>query len=244
MISLALIAGLCSLANVKAAFVGSRSSSSPYTPKYRISPIDGSKIALPTKEQLAFQDREIGALIHFDVATWLNIDGCNSDPSLVPSPSLFDPTLINTNQWLDSITALGAKHATMVVKHNCGFASWPSKVTFPTRDSDRKVGYNYTTADSPLHGLDVPKSFVNSAKAYGVGHGFYYSVVVNNFLNVQNSEVRTGTLSPGQVGITNATYNQVVLDHLTELWSNYGSLTEVRVTAWLGWLLCSVKVEN
>lgn len=226
MVSLRLVTLLCSLASVRAASLSTRDSSSPYKPKYRNSPIDGSKIALPTKEQLAFQDREIGALIHFDVATWLNIDGCNSDPSLVPSVSLFDPTLINTNQWLDSITALGAKYATMVVKHNCGFASWPSKVTFPT-SNNKKNRYNYTTTDSPLHGMDVAKSFVNSAKDYNIGHGFYYSVVVNNFLNVQQSKVRTGKLSPGQIGITDATYDQIVLDQLTELWSNYGSLTEV-----------------
>lgn len=228
MVSLRLVTLLGSLAGVRAASLSTRdsNSNSPYTPKYRTSPIDGSKIALPTKEQLAFQDREIGALIHFDVATWLNIDGCNSDPSLVPSVSLFDPALINTNQWLDSITALGAKYATMVVKHNCGFASWPSKVTFPTSDN-KKSRYNYTTTDSPLHGMDLAKSFVNSAKDYNIGHGFYYSVVVNNFLNVQQSKVRNGNLSPGQVGITDATYNQIVLDQLTELWSNYGSLTEV-----------------
>lgn len=28
-----------------------------YEPKYRLSPVDGSKIALPTAEQLAFQDK-------------------------------------------------------------------------------------------------------------------------------------------------------------------------------------------
>ncbi|RJE17814.1 hypothetical protein PHISCL_09851 [Aspergillus sclerotialis] len=69
--------------------------------------------------------------------------------------------------------------------------------------------------------------FVDSAKEHGVGHGFYYSVVVNNFLNVQDSEVRDGDLAPGQVGITDRTYNEVVLKQLEELWGNYGDLTEI-----------------
>ncbi|KAK5788652.1 hypothetical protein VI817_009610 [Penicillium citrinum] len=197
-----------------------------YKPKYRISPIDGSKIALPTKEQLDFQDKEIGVLIHFEIATYLSIDGCNDVPNLVPDVDLFDPTLINTDAWMDTTTALGAKYATLVAKHNCGFTTWPSKVTFQTRDNET-VPYNYTIAQSPVHGKDVVQSFVESAQKYDIGHGFYYSVVVNNFLNVQNSEVRAGSWAPGQVNVTNSTYDQIVLDQLGELWKNYGSLTEI-----------------
>ncbi|OQE22293.1 hypothetical protein PENSTE_c010G06341 [Penicillium steckii] len=197
-----------------------------YKPKYRISPIDGSKIALPTKEQLDFQDKEIGVLIHFEIATYLSIDGCNNVPNLVPDVDLFDPTLINTDAWMDTTIALGAKYATLVAKHNCGFTTWPSKVTFQTRDNET-VPYNYTIAQSPVHGKDVVQSFVESAQKYDIGHGFYYSVVVNNFLNVQNSEVRAGSWAPGQVNVTNSTYDQVVLDQLEELWKNYGSLTEI-----------------
>ena len=84
-----------------------------------------------------------------------------------------------------------------------------------------------TIAQSPVRGENVVQSFVDSAQQYGIGHGFYYSVVVNNFLNVQNSGVLTTELSPGQVGITNSTYDQIVLDQLTDLWTNYGNLTEV-----------------
>ncbi|KAJ5972570.1 Glycoside hydrolase family 29 [Penicillium vulpinum] len=199
---------------------------SSYEPKFRISPIDGSKIALPTKEQLAFQDREIGVLIHYEIATYLDIDGCNNVPDLVPDISLFDPTFINTDGWMDSAAALGAKYATLVAKHNCGFAIWPSEVTFQDREN-QTVPYNYTIAQSPVHGQNIVQSFVDSAKKYNIGPGFYYSVVVNNYLNVQDSDVRAGTWAPGQVNITNGTYDQIVYDQLTELWKGYGSLTEI-----------------
>lgn len=197
-----------------------------YEPKYRISPIDGSNIALPTKEQLDFQDKEIGVLIHYNIATYIDIDGCNNVPSLVPNQALFDPTLINTDQWMDSIAALGGKYATLVVKHNCGFTTWPSKVEFPTLDN-KTIPYNYTIAQSPVHGKDVVGSFVESSQKYSVGHGFYYSVVVNNFLNVQDSEVLNTTLAWGQVSISDSTYDQIVFDQLSELWTQYGNLTEV-----------------
>lgn len=196
-----------------------------YKPKYRISPIDGSKIALPTKPQLDFQDKEIGLLIHFNIATYLSIDGCNNVPELVPETSLFDPARLNTDQWMDIVSAVGGKYATLVVKHNCGFTLWPSDVSFETRDG-KTVDYNYTIAQSPAKGQDAVRKFVDSAKKYDIGHGFYYSVVVNNFLNVQDSEVRNGSLADGQVGITNSTYNEVVLEQLDELWSQYGDLTE------------------
>ena len=209
----------------------SPTSTSPNTnrPKYRISPIDGSKIALPTKPQLDFQDKEIGVLIHFNIATYLSIDGCNNVPELVPKTSLFDPENLNTNQWMESISTLGAKYATLVAKHNCGFTLWPSDISFETKGG-KTVPYNYTIAQSPVKGEDVVRMFVDSAKEHGVGHGFYYSVVVNNFLNVQDSEVRDGDSAPGQVGITDGTYNEVVLKQLEELWSNYGDLTEVSST--------------
>lgn len=80
-----------------------------YEPKYRLPPIDGSKIALPTAEQLAFQDKEIGVLIHYNIATDIGSDGCNYDPKLVPDQALFNPALINTDQSMERITALGGK---------------------------------------------------------------------------------------------------------------------------------------
>ncbi|OBT53599.1 hypothetical protein VE04_07443 [Pseudogymnoascus sp. 24MN13] len=224
---LELLAGIC-LATFVAARIPATTQRdiSIYTPKYRISPIDGSTIALPTPEQLAFQDKEIGVLIHFEIATYISNDGCNNVPTLVPNQTIFDPTLLNTNQWMDTITSLGAKYATLVAKHNCGFATWPSDVIFQTTDNET-IHYNYTIAQSPVSGQNVVKSFVDSAEKYNVGHGFYYSLVWNNFLNVQDSKVRNATLSPGQVGITDSTYDQIVQDQLTDLWSNYGNLTEL-----------------
>ncbi|CAL5869268.1 uncharacterized protein PFLUO_LOCUS3496 [Penicillium psychrofluorescens] len=216
-----ILAGFSLLASTSAS-----SATTSYKPKYRISPIDGSKIALPTKEQLDFQDKEIGVLVHFNIATYISIDGCNDVPNLVPKVSLFDPTLLNTDQWMDTVSALGAKYATLVAKHNCGFTIWPSDVTFTDREN-KTVPYDYTIAESPVHGKNVVRSFVDSAEKYNVGHGFYYSVVVNNYLNVQNSEVRPNTWAQGQVNITNGTYDQIVFDQLTELWTNYGKLTEI-----------------
>lgn len=223
--SLALAVFLADLA--AAANTTSSASIAIPTQSYRISPLDGSIVALPTQQQLDFQDKEFGVLIHFEMGTYLSIDGCNSISSLVPNLTLFDPSLMNTDQWMDAITSMGAKYATLVAKHNCGFLTWPSNTTFTTADNTT-IAYNYTIAQSPVMGEDVLGIFAKSAEKYGVGHGFYYSTVVNNFLNVQASEVNATYGGLGQVRISNATYTEIVNSQLTEIWSNYGPLTEVR----------------
>lgn len=208
------------------ASVAQAASAPPSSGSYRISPIDGTKIALPTKEQLDFQDREMGVLIHFNMATYITPDGCNGDPTLVPSRSLFDPEQLDTDQWMESVKAFGGKYATLVAKHNCGFTTWPSEVTFKDSNGET-VAYNYTIAQSPVKGKNVIESFIESTQKYGFGHGFYYSSVWNNYLNINNGEARTEAPTSEQVGVSTETYNDVVLAQLTELWEKYGNLTEV-----------------
>lgn len=216
-----LVAALASVAH------GLQSRDGPTPPgKWRISPLDGSKIALPTKQQLDFQDREMGVLIHFNMATYIDQDGCNSSPTLVPERSLFDPEQLNTDQWMDAIKSFGGKYATLVAKHNCGFTTWPTKVSFKDLAGET-VDYNYTVAQSPVKGKDIIENFVESTTKYGIGHGFYYSVVVNNYLNVQLAHVRNETAVEGQVGISTEVYNEIVFQQLEELWGKYGNLSEV-----------------
>jgi hypothetical protein len=64
-------------------------------------------------------------------------------------------------------------------------------------------------------------SFVASAKKYGVGYGFYYSTVWNTYAGVCNSVVQPGSK------YTQAEYDAMVLQHLSELWGNFGPLAEV-----------------
>lgn len=66
-------------------------------------------------EQLAWQAQDIGVLIHFNIATYLeNHDGCTGD--VVPPVSLFNPVRLNTNNWAQTIVDLGAQYAVLVAK--------------------------------------------------------------------------------------------------------------------------------
>ncbi|ORX36781.1 alpha-L-fucosidase [Kockovaella imperatae] len=203
------------------------SSASPSHPHYRLSPIDGSKIALPTPQQLAFQDKEIGVIIHFNIATFISSDGCNFQRHLLPDRDIFSPDQLSTDNWMEAITALGAKTATYVAKHNCGFTTWPTKISFPSTHGNGIVPYNYSIQHSPLAGQNIVAQFTESAKRYDVDPGFYYSLDYNNFLNVYNFDVNDTGLASGQVPITRETYDNIVMAQLEELWSSNGKLTEI-----------------
>ena len=128
-----------------------RPSSSSPSYSTRRSPLTGQLIAVPNADLLRFQADEIAVLIHYNIATYLPVahDGCNGDVSLTPPASVFNPYLLNTDNWstqrdsshplhpaysltqlvvnlslasellrVQSMRALGASAATLVVKHN------------------------------------------------------------------------------------------------------------------------------
>jgi hypothetical protein len=76
--------------------------------------------------------------------------------------------------------------------------------------------------------VDVAASLVASAKEAGIGYGFYYSVVSNAFCNVQGGRVGPGPITPGrQIAVSQQQYEEIIIAHLTELYTAFGPLTEV-----------------
>ena len=63
--------------------------------------------------QLQWQAQELGVLIHFNLETF----GSVRDASLnIPSPSRFDPYLLNTDNWVQTMVDFGAQDAVLVAK--------------------------------------------------------------------------------------------------------------------------------
>lgn len=60
----------------------------------------------------------------------------------------------------------GCKRFIYVSKHQCGFVTWNSSVP----------NYNYTVNNAP-NTMDIVAAFTSSARKYGVGYGFYYSML-------------------------------------------------------------------
>jgi alpha-L-fucosidase len=167
---------------------------------------------LPTNAQLAWADAEIGVLIHFDVQVFKPEYEWRRDMGNHPSPSVFNPTRLSTDQWMKAARDLGAKYGVLVAKHCSGFSLWPTEV------------HEYSIKNSPYKNGDgdIVGEFVESCKKYGVKPGIYASTTANGYLRVDNpGKVLSGDPEEQQ------RYNNIVKKQLTELWTNYGPLFEI-----------------
>jgi len=64
-------------------------------------------------EQLQWQAQELGVLIHFNLETF----DSNGDESLnIPRPTDFNPYLLNTDNWVQTMVDFGAQEAVLVAK--------------------------------------------------------------------------------------------------------------------------------
>jgi hexosaminidase len=131
----------------------------------------------------------------------------------------FAPTDLDTDNWAESMKALGVSSAVLTAKHGCGFALWPTTAQLPDGSP-----YYYSVEPD----MDVLQLFCESMEKHGIGHGFYYSLTNNMYLNVLSQTA--GHYDPPldrQVNVTQAEFEKIALHQLTELWTNYGNLTEV-----------------
>ena len=86
----------------------------------------------------------------------------------------------------------------LTAKHGCGFLAWETNVTLPG-------GAPYTYHVPPT--LPVAQLFAEKVAAANLGHGFYYSLTNNQYLNVAGHNVQpASTLMPGQVAVTQAQF--------------------------------------
>ena len=205
--------------------------------------VGGWGLPVPSPAQLRYQDTDFVALIHFNMGTFAH----NGDPCCDASnwdvqapyatgktsdPATFNPVKLNTTQWMESITALGANLAILTAKHGCGFCLWPTKAKLPDGSA-----YNYNVgADGAAIKVDVLREFVDAANAAGVGYGFYYSIMKSFYLchSFSGTNSCTKQVLPGQHNFTDEQYKDIVKTHVTELWTEYGNLTEIWVDSSLG----------
>jgi len=204
-----------------------------------------SAIPKPNAAQYRYQENDFLALIHFNMGTFAhNGDPCCDETNwntLAPfatgktsDPATFNPELLNTDQWMESITALGANIAVLTAKHGCGFCLWPTKAKFKDGSA-----YNYNVGiEGAAIQKDVLRMFVNSAKKFKVGYGFYYSIMKNFYLcrSYVGKNSCTEKVLKNQRNISDDEYLSIARQQVTELWTEYGNLTRIWVDSGLGGL--------
>lgn len=150
--------------------------------------------ARPTPEQAAWQDLEIGMFAHFTHA--LKLEDVN-------------PERLNTDQWVSTAEAMGAKYFMFVAKHEDGFCWWQTD-TSP-----------YGVKNTPWRGGkgDVVKDLAESCRKRGMKLGLYLSPGDAVFHAACHGVCKT----PKEQEL----YNKVYREQLTELLSRYGDVYEV-----------------
>ncbi|MEN6426395.1 MAG: alpha-L-fucosidase [Phycisphaerales bacterium] len=168
----------------------------------------------PSRQQARWQDMELGMFFHFDIPIYKPGWDWRSWRDL-PTPAMYNPARLDTDQWMEAAKAMGARYAVLVAKHCSGFLQWQSDL------------YPYGVKQSPWRNGkgDVVGDFVKSCRKYGIRPGLYASVSANGYLEVDNP----GLVNRGRGGdpAAQARYVKICEQMLTELWSRYGELFEI-----------------
>ena len=123
----------------------------------KISPV----YPIPSAKQLAWSELEYYGFIHFNMNTFTNVEWGEGKES----PSSFNPSALDCNQWARIAKKAGMKGLILTVKHHDGFALYPSKYT------------THSVAKSPWKNGkgDVVKDLSEACKKYGLKLGIYLS---------------------------------------------------------------------
>ena len=153
-------------------------------------------LPLPTESQLAWHEMEMNAFVHFTTNTFTGKEWGYGDES----PTIFNPTEYNADQWVRTFKETGFKGVILTCKHHDGFCLWPSKYTeHSVKNSPWKNGTG-----------DVVRDVMRACKKYELKFGVYLSPWDRNHAGYGTPE-----------------YLEYYRNQLTELFTTYGPVFEM-----------------
>ena len=185
----------------------------------RFAPLFASSTPLlvkPTPQQVVWSDQELGMFFHMDLPIFqrrgknVNTEHCQD----ILDPRIYNPAKLDTDQWMEAAKAMGAKYVVFVAYHGSGFMQWQSDL-FP-----------YGLKQSPWRGGkgDVVRSFVESARKYGMKPGLYAYARGGKYLDSQFPVKR----ADGSVDMAmQKAKSKMIERYLEELWRDYGEFFEL-----------------
>lgn len=171
-----------------------------------------TKIVLPSRPHMEWADSEIGVIIHLDIEVFQPEYDIFNQTMAVPPVALFNPHMLDTDQWIETAVAAGAKYAILVAKHCTGFSLWPT------------AAHDYSVKATPWRNGkgDIVADFMGSCSKYGIKSGLYASTGRNALFKVFGNVKEFSPSSKEWLA-----YSSVLTAQLKELWTQYGKLFEV-----------------
>lgn len=148
----------------------------------------------PSERQMALQQMELYAFVHFTVNTFTDKEWGDG----TESPEIFNPVHLDCNQWVEAVKSAGMTGLILTAKHHDGFCLWPSAYTeHSVKNSPYKNGKG-----------DIVKECAEACKRGGIKFGIYLSPWDRN----------CPLYGQGKA------YDDYYCNQLTELLTNYGEL--------------------
>ncbi len=133
---------------------------------------------VPAARQLKWHESELGVVFHYDLHVFDGIRYGQGNNRIEPIAdyNIFNPTKLDTDQWVLAAKAAGAKFAVLTATHETGFGLWQSDVNpYCLKAVKWRDGKG-----------DIVRDFVNSCRKYGIMPGIYIGIRWNSLLGIHN----------------------------------------------------------
>ena len=159
----------------------------------------------PSEAQMKYYKDELAAFVHFSMSTFNGKEWSDG----TDDPDVFNPTAMDTDQWVKTFKDAGFKRVIITAKHHDGFNIYPTKVT------------DYSVASSSwMNGEgDVLKAVSDSCKKYGMDMGVYLSPWDQNL--------------PSYTTDVGPDYNDTYIAQMKEIFENYGGADGTITEFWM-----------
>jgi hypothetical protein len=160
---------------------------------------------LPSAPQLSLMDMGLSQFMHFSVDPFTSIEhNCVGDSGACVPASVFNPSNLSTDQWVEAAVAMGAGEICLTAHHEGGFCLWDTAYS------------NYSVMHSP-YGRDIVQDFVASCAKYGVKPCYYMGPNANGYL-ANNQSYSAEAFVVAQLGMLRELLTKYGDDYVSRLW--------------------------
>ena len=165
--------------------------------------------AIPTKDQILWQDMEVGMFIHWAPYVYLNPGPGEEFETYTPPVECVTTQNFDVSQWVQTAIDMEAKFIVFVAKHGGGFCMWPTETTpYSVKNISWKDGKG-----------DVLKDISEECRRRGVRLGLYVCP--------QDLYLGADTASVCENEEKQLRHNALYRQQLTEVLTGYGDMCEM-----------------